>query len=65
MHELDSLQRALNKAIDTIRDELSMQGLPNLSSTAQEQHPLDDPAYLGTPRLFEARRLALGKPRVF
>ncbi|KAJ7483273.1 S-adenosyl-L-methionine-dependent methyltransferase [Mycena latifolia] len=61
MHELDALQSALNKALDTIRDELSVQGLPELSSTAQEQHPLDDPAYLGSPRLFEARRLALGR----
>ncbi|KAJ6561218.1 S-adenosyl-L-methionine-dependent methyltransferase [Mycena vulgaris] len=60
MHELDALQSALNRALDTIRDELTIQGLPELSSTAEAQHPLDDPAYLGSPRLFEARRLALG-----
>ncbi|KAJ7455810.1 S-adenosyl-L-methionine-dependent methyltransferase [Mycena latifolia] len=60
MHELDALQSALNKALDAMRDELSRQGLPELSSTAHEQHPLDDVAYLGSPRLFEARRLALG-----
>ncbi|KAF7373539.1 putative O-methyltransferase [Mycena sanguinolenta] len=59
MQELDALQAALNKALDTIREELSIQGLPELSSTAEEQHPLDDPTFLSSPRLFEARRLAL------
>ncbi|KAJ7982927.1 S-adenosyl-L-methionine-dependent methyltransferase [Mycena polygramma] len=60
MHELDALQNAFNNALDAIRDEIANQGLPELSSTAEEQHPLDDPSYLGSPRLFEARRLALG-----
>ncbi|KAJ6466025.1 S-adenosyl-L-methionine-dependent methyltransferase [Mycena vitilis] len=60
MNELDALQNALNKSLDAIRDELSIQELPELSSTAEAQHPLDDPSYLGSPRLFEARRLALG-----
>ncbi|KAK7055354.1 putative O-methyltransferase [Favolaschia claudopus] len=60
MDELDALQASLNGALDALRDELSAQNLPPLSSTATEQHPLDDPAYLGSPRIFEARRLALG-----
>ncbi|KAK7014197.1 putative O-methyltransferase [Favolaschia claudopus] len=60
MDELDALQASLNCALDALRDELSAQNLPPLSSTATEQHPLDDPAYLSSPRIFEARRLALG-----
>lgn len=57
--ELLCLQRALNGALDSLRDEMKRQSLPELSSKAQ-RHPMDDPTYLCSPRLYEARRLALG-----
>ncbi|OBZ74915.1 O-demethylpuromycin-O-methyltransferase [Grifola frondosa] len=58
--ELDVLQAHLNEALDTIRLELGVASLPALSSSALEPHPLDSPSFLPSPRLFEARRLALG-----
>ncbi len=58
--ELDALQRTLNHAIDTFRSELAAAKLPPLSLNATEPHPLDDCTYLPPPRLYEARRLALG-----
>lgn len=58
--ELDSLQRTLNHAIDTFRQELIAANLPPLSLSATEPHPLDDCSFLAPPRLYEARRLALG-----
>ena len=60
--ELDSLQRTLNHAIDTFRQELIAADLPPLSLYSSEPHPLDDCTKLAPPRLYEARRLALGKP---
>ncbi|KAJ7920785.1 S-adenosyl-L-methionine-dependent methyltransferase [Mycena leptocephala] len=58
--ELDVLQAALNEAIDAIREELSTHNLPPLSTSGLTPHPLDDPHYTPSPRLFEARKLALG-----
>lgn len=60
LSELDALQASINQSIDAIRAEISSQGLPELSNYAQKPHPLDDPNYLSSPRLYEARRLALG-----
>ncbi|KAJ6466294.1 S-adenosyl-L-methionine-dependent methyltransferase, partial [Mycena sanguinolenta] len=57
--ELDLLQAALNQAIDAIRDELSAHNLPPLSTSGHSAHPLDDPQYTPSPRMFEARKLAL------
>ena len=58
--ELDSLQKTLNHAIDTLRYELIAANLPPLSLQATEPHPLDDCSFPVPPRLYEARRLALG-----
>ncbi|VDC04881.1 unnamed protein product [Peniophora sp. CBMAI 1063] len=58
LSELDSLQRTLNQAIDSLRDELNRQSLPELTSKAH-RHPMDDYAFLCSPRLYEARRLTL------
>jgi hypothetical protein len=58
--ELDALQSSLNDSIDAIRTELHTNGLPELSNYSQKPHPLDDPNYTSSPRLYEARRLALG-----
>ncbi|KAJ7211797.1 S-adenosyl-L-methionine-dependent methyltransferase [Mycena haematopus] len=58
--ELDILQAALNEAIDAIREELSTHHLPPLSTSGCTAHPLDDPQYTPSPRMFEARKLALG-----
>ncbi|KAF7789111.1 hypothetical protein EIP86_000046 [Pleurotus ostreatoroseus] len=57
--ELDSLQKTLNHAIDTLRYELIAANLPPLSLQATEPHPLDDCSFPVPPRLYEARRLAL------
>ncbi|KAJ7510519.1 S-adenosyl-L-methionine-dependent methyltransferase [Mycena galericulata] len=58
--ELDLLQATLNEAIDAIREELLAKGLPPLSTLGGKPHPLDNPQYVASPRLFEARKLALG-----
>ncbi len=60
LQELDALQRTLNHSIDTFRCELVAAGLPPLSLQATEPHPLDDANYLPPPKLYEARRLAIG-----
>jgi hypothetical protein len=60
LQELDVLQAALNEAIDAIREELSTHNLPPLS-TSGHTHPLDDSHYTPSPRIFEARKLALGE----
>ncbi|KAJ7573938.1 S-adenosyl-L-methionine-dependent methyltransferase [Mycena floridula] len=59
--ELYCLQQTLNSAIDAIRNEISLHGLPNLSTLSNDRHPMDDPTFIPSPRLFEARKLALGK----
>lgn len=59
--ELDALQVTLNQTLDVIREEIRSQGLAELSNYAQEPHPLDDPNRICNPRLYEARRLALGE----
>ena len=61
INELSSLQQTFNDAIDAIKEEIRLGDLPELSSTATTPHPLDDPNILVSPRLFEARRLALGE----
>ncbi|EMD32289.1 hypothetical protein CERSUDRAFT_77587 [Gelatoporia subvermispora B] len=61
MSELHQLQTNLNKALDAIREELEVHRLPDLSSFSAEPHPLDSPEFICPPRLYEARRLALGK----
>ncbi|KZV68749.1 S-adenosyl-L-methionine-dependent methyltransferase [Peniophora sp. CONT] len=57
--ELDSLQRTLNQALDALHDEMTMQSLPDLSSCSAQRHPMDEPSFLCSPRLYEARKLAL------
>ncbi|OBZ67873.1 Demethylsterigmatocystin 6-O-methyltransferase [Grifola frondosa] len=57
--ELDLLQNHLNASIDAIREELAIAALPPLSSQAVKPHALDDLLFLPSPRLFEARRLAI------
>ncbi|OBZ67746.1 Demethylsterigmatocystin 6-O-methyltransferase [Grifola frondosa] len=57
--ELDLLQAHLNASIDAFREELAAAALPPLSSQAPEAHVLDDPSFLPSPRLFEARRLTV------
>ncbi|KAK0469010.1 S-adenosyl-L-methionine-dependent methyltransferase [Desarmillaria tabescens] len=59
MSELDALQSSLNHALDAFREELTKAKLPQLSTFSIEPHPLDAPEFLPSPRLYEARRLAL------
>ncbi|KIJ40882.1 hypothetical protein M422DRAFT_75679 [Sphaerobolus stellatus SS14] len=62
LSELDILQQHLNNAIDTIRDEIKRNNLPPLSNYSTEPHPMDDASIALPPRLYEARRLLMGKP---
>ncbi|KAJ7120535.1 S-adenosyl-L-methionine-dependent methyltransferase [Mycena crocata] len=59
--ELDTLQATLNEAIDAVREELSAQRLPPMTTSGARRHPLDDREYVVSPRMFEARKLALGQ----
>lgn len=59
LSELSSLQKTLNAAIDTFKAELAAQNLPELSLNTSKPHPIDDLAFLPTPAMFEARRVAL------
>ncbi|KAK0498922.1 S-adenosyl-L-methionine-dependent methyltransferase [Armillaria luteobubalina] len=59
MSELDVLQTSLNCALDAFREELAKENLPQLSTFSIESHQLDAPEFLPSPRLYEARRLAL------
>lgn len=62
--ELVSLQASLNISLDAIQAELRRCGLPPLSSSGIARHPLDEPAYHTSPKLYEARRLALGSSAI-
>ncbi|TFK77452.1 S-adenosyl-L-methionine-dependent methyltransferase [Pluteus cervinus] len=57
--EITSLQKTLNDAIDAFKAELQAQHLPEPSLNTSKPHPIDDIAYLPTPAMFEARRVAL------
>ncbi|KAH8100416.1 S-adenosyl-L-methionine-dependent methyltransferase [Cristinia sonorae] len=59
-HELDTLRATLNRALDDLRAELDAMQLPPLSTTSKERHPLDDPNYLPSRKLYHSRGLALG-----
>ncbi|SJL10575.1 uncharacterized protein ARMOST_13963 [Armillaria ostoyae] len=59
MSELDALQISLNRALDAFREELKKENLAQLSTFSIEPHLLDAPEFLPSPRLYEARRLAL------
>lgn len=61
LSELDALQGNLNRALDTIRAELKAAELPEYSNFVPIRHPLDNPGVLTPPKLYEARRLALGR----
>jgi hypothetical protein len=60
LSELDVLRHSLNDALDHLRDEMAQLKLPNLSNNSVERHPMDKPDFVPTPRLFAARRVALG-----
>ncbi|KAG1728779.1 S-adenosyl-L-methionine-dependent methyltransferase [Suillus lakei] len=60
LSELDVLQHCLNQALDSFRVELVNAGLPPLSNYPAQAHPLDNPDLLTPPRLYDARRLAIG-----
>ncbi|OJA14788.1 hypothetical protein AZE42_13377, partial [Rhizopogon vesiculosus] len=57
--ELDCLQSCLNFALNALRREMDDSHLPPLSQHNPVEHPLDDPNFLPSARLFEARRLSL------
>lgn len=60
LDELDYLQSTIVDALDTIRLEIKANNLPHLSHLATTPHPLDSDSFVCPPRLYEARRLALG-----
>lgn len=58
--QIESLQASLNAALDALRDEMKRLSLPELSSTNPHRHSMDEPGFVCSPRLYEARRLAIG-----
>jgi len=58
--ELDSLQNTLNAALDTIREELKSNGLPELSTLSTTSHPFDEASTLPTPKFYQAQNTAIG-----
>lgn len=60
LDELDYLQATIVDALDTIRIEIKANSLPHLSHSATTPHPLDSASFVCPPKLYEARRLALG-----
>ncbi|KAH8924843.1 S-adenosyl-L-methionine-dependent methyltransferase [Atractiella rhizophila] len=59
MDQLAELRRIFNDSLDVIQSELKESNLPPFSLDPTP-HPLDDPANLPSPRLYEARRVAMG-----
>ncbi|KAK7464327.1 hypothetical protein VKT23_006495 [Stygiomarasmius scandens] len=57
--ELDSLQNTLNAALDTIREELKSNGLPELSTLSTTSHPFDEASTLPTPKFYQAQNTAI------
>ncbi|CAL1708743.1 unnamed protein product [Somion occarium] len=57
--QIESLQASLNAALDALRDEMKRLSLPELSSTNPHRHSMDEPGFVCSPRLYEARRLAI------
>lgn len=58
--ELDTLQTALNAALDSLRMAMDGSKLLPLSQDAVEMHPLDSLDHLVPSDVYEARRAALG-----
>ena len=61
--ELDSLQNTFNAAIDTIREELKANGLPELSTLSTVPHPYDEGSKLPSTKFYRARDTAIGTYR--
>ncbi|KZT28199.1 S-adenosyl-L-methionine-dependent methyltransferase [Neolentinus lepideus HHB14362 ss-1] len=57
--EISSLLETLTTSIDVFKAELSRQGLTEPSLMTSKPHPIDDPAYVAPPIMYEARRLAV------
>lgn len=57
--DLDYLQHSINSAINNLRDEMRSQNLPPFKLYAAEPHPVDNPTYLLTARMYESRKLLL------
>ncbi|TFK53092.1 S-adenosyl-L-methionine-dependent methyltransferase [Heliocybe sulcata] len=57
--EISCLLETLTSSIDAFRAELTNQQLPEPSLCTSKPHPIDDPSYVPSPRMYEARRLAV------
>ncbi|KZT22278.1 S-adenosyl-L-methionine-dependent methyltransferase [Neolentinus lepideus HHB14362 ss-1] len=57
--EISSLLETLTSSIDVFKAELTRQQLPEPSLSTSLPHAIDDPAYVSSPLLYEARRLAI------
>ncbi|KAL0950780.1 hypothetical protein HGRIS_007547 [Hohenbuehelia grisea] len=57
--ELTSLQNTLNSAIDVFKAELAAQNFPEPSLNTSQTHPMDEPTFLPSPRLYVARKAVL------
>lgn len=59
LSEITSLQNTLNDALNIYKAEIAAQNLPEPSLNTSKLNPMDEMAYLPTPAMFEARRVAL------
>lgn len=57
--EFQVLRATLNTALDAFETALNAENLPSPSIQTCKPHPLDDSAFLPSPALYEARRIAL------
>lgn len=58
--EISSLLETLTASIEVFKAELVRQQLPEPSLRTSKPHPIDDPSYIPSPAMYEARRLAVG-----
>ncbi|KZT22265.1 S-adenosyl-L-methionine-dependent methyltransferase [Neolentinus lepideus HHB14362 ss-1] len=57
--EITSLLETLTTSIEVFKAELVRQAFPEPSLMTSKPHPIDDPAYVTPPMMYEARRLAV------
>lgn len=65
LNELEELQRTFNQSIEVLKECIVDNSYPPLSNFSTVSHPLDDPELHIEPKVFEARRLALGEVTLF
>lgn len=57
--EISSLLVTLTSSIEVFKAELAKQDLPEPCLRTSKPHPIDDPSYITSPALYEARRVVV------